>query len=194
MVVGLGNPGEDYKKTRHNIGFMVVDALAERYEAGFTNKKDSFLTKIYIEKDPVLLIKPATFMNASGEVVRKIIDYHKITDFSKILIVLDDINIPFGAIRLRSEGSDGGQKGLRSIIKTLKTSEIPRLRTGIGSDFYNATSHVLSPFNIKEKSEVPKIINWAVDAIESFVLFGIEQTMNKFNRNIIEPKNEEDLN
>ncbi|MFQ5583002.1 MAG: aminoacyl-tRNA hydrolase [Calditrichia bacterium] len=146
---------------------------------------------MFIGRKPVYLVKPTTFMNLSGDAVRNFIDYHKLEDFSKILVVLDDINLSFGTVRLRAEA--GGQKGLKSIIDKLNTTKIPRLRVGIGSNFYNATSHVLTPFSITEKRELPQIINWAADAAESFVKYGIEKTMNRFNRNIFSVNNKEEL-
>lgn len=194
VVVGLGNPGKQYEKTRHNVGFMVVDELANRHQAKFKKGAASYYnTKIFIGRKPVHLLKPTTFMNLSGDAVRHFIDYHKLEDFSKILVVLDDINLSFGTVRLRAEGSAGGQKGLKSIIDKLNTTKIPRLRVGIGSNFYDATSHVLSPFSKTEKKELPQIINWAADAAESFVKYRIERTMNRFNRNIFNVNNKEEL-
>jgi PTH1 family peptidyl-tRNA hydrolase len=125
-------------------------------------------------------------MNLSGRAVKKILDYYRISDYSRILIILDDINLPFGVIRLRPDGSAGGQKGLVSIINELQTNKIPRLRIGIGNSFRDAANYVLSPFNKKEKTDLPFIINTTVNAVESFMDEGIDTAMDKYNKNILE--------
>jgi PTH1 family peptidyl-tRNA hydrolase len=186
-IIGLGNPGKEYEQTRHNVGFMVVDRLNERFQGSFKkNKSLYFSSKISVRQLPVLLVKPVTFMNLSGQAVRHLIDYFKIEDLSKLLVVLDDFNLPLGTVRLKPSGSAGGQKGLQSIIQVLKTDEIARLRIGIGTEFRDATSHVLSPFSRSEQKALPEIIDWAADSVESFILNGIDKTMSFYNRNLLE--------
>lgn len=186
-IIGLGNPGKEYEQTRHNVGFMVVDRLNERFQGSFKKSKSLyFSSKISIKNLPVLLVKPVTYMNLSGQAVRHILDFFKIEDISKLLVVLDDFNLPLGTIRLKPSGSAGGQKGLQSIIRVLQTNEIARLRIGIGTEFSDATSHVLSPFSRSEQKALPEIIDWAADSVESFILNGIDKTMSFYNRNLLE--------
>lgn len=193
IIVGLGNPGEEYVQTRHNVGFMVLDKLREKYGSRFKKGHGPyFQEKALLINKPVLLVKPATYMNLSGNAVRHIVDYYKITDFAKILIILDDFNIPFGSLRLKPNGSAGGQNGLNSIFQALHTRQIPRLRIGIGNSQVrpgsDAKSFVLSRFNKREQKELPEVIEWAANAAESFIEEGIEATMNQYNRNIFDNK------
>lgn len=186
-IIGLGNPGKEYKQTRHNIGYMVVEKLNERFQGSFKKNKSLYLSsKISIQNFPVLLVKPITYMNLSGRAVRHVVDYFKIEDLSKLLIVLDDFNLPLGTIRLKPSGSAGGQKGLQSIIQVLQTNEIARLRIGIGTQFRDATSHVLSPFSRSEQKVLPEIIDWAANSVESYILNGIDEAMSFYNRNLLE--------
>lgn len=191
IIVGLGNPGEEYVQTRHNVGFMVLDNLHEKYGSRFKKGRGPyFQEKVLLRKKPVLFVKPATYMNLSGNAVRHIVDYYKITDFAKILIILDDFNIPFGNLRLKPNGSAGGQNGLDSILQALHTRQIPRLRIGIGNSRAqpgsDAKSFVLSKFNKREQKELPEVIEWATNAAVSFVENGIDTTMNQYNRNIFD--------
>ena len=185
-IVGLGNPGRKYEKTRHNVGFMVLDELVKRLEGKFKFETSNYLSaRVFIRSTPVFLIKPVTYMNNSGQAVRQFIQYYKVDDYSNFLIVSDDVNLPFGSIRIRESGSSGGQKGLESIIEALKTVDFPRLRIGIGDEFEDAVSHVLSQFNRSEKKVLPDIISHAADAAECFFEYGIQKTMNEHNRNIL---------
>lgn len=185
-IVGLGNPGKRYEKTRHNIGFTVLDKLNDRYNGKFEKEKNNYLlTKVFIHSLPSYLIKPIVFMNNSGLALKQFISYYKIENFSKFLIILDDINLPFGTIRLRDGGSSGGQKGLQSIIEALNTEDIPRLRIGVGDQFEDAVDHVLSSFTRKERKLLPDITDFAADAAETFIVNGIAKAMNGFNRNIL---------
>ncbi len=183
FVIGLGNPGDKYLKTRHNVGFMAVEKMSEENSGQFRKGKGRFLaSKITIGGHPTLLVKPTTYMNLSGEAVRQVVEFYKVEDLTRILIVVDDFNIPFGTLRLRPSGSAGGQNGLKSIFRLLHTNDIARLRIGIGNQFSNAKNHVLSPFNREETKELPFIIDRSAEAIESFVKNGISATMNDFNR------------
>ena len=187
VIAGLGNPGEQYKQTRHNVGFMVVDRLNEQFNGSFKKGKGSyFLSKVTVESYPALLVKPITYMNLSGQAIRQVIDFYKIEDLSKLLIIVDDFHLQFGTIRLRPSGSAAGQKGLISILQNLKTDQIARLRIGIGDQFRDAVSFVLNPFSKSEQKQLPDVIDWAASAAESFITRGIEKTMNTHNRNILD--------
>ena len=166
LIIGLGNPGKIYQKTRHNVGFIVLDILAERYKRRFKKIQNNFsLTSIIQNSKIIRLLKPLTFMNLSGIAVVAGINQFDIV-LSNVLIVCDDINLKFGTLRIRSKGSDGGQKGLRSIISMLSTQNFPRLRVGIGNHFDDAADYVLSPFNSTEKKVLPPIIQSAADAVD----------------------------
>lgn len=172
--------------TRHNIGFMAVDGVNDRFQGSFKKAKGPYLlSDVSIQRSKVLLVKPLTYMNLSGQAAAHLVSYYKAEDLSKMLIVSDDFNLPFGTIRLRPSGSAGGQKGLLSIFEALQTNAIARLRIGIGSEFTAAKSYVLSPFNRSELKVLPEIINGSADAIESFVVNGITNTMNLYNRNLL---------
>ena len=186
LIVGLGNPGKKYKNTRHNVGFMVLDALASRQKKRFTKSDDKFWTcSLRFPNRQVFLMKPATFMNLSGHAVVSGLTRYDI-DSSNLLVICDDINLDLGTIRIRAKGSDGGQKGLRSIIASLTTQDVPRLRIGIGNHFEDAVEFVLSPFSKKEHENILSIIAIAGDAIEYFVQNEIESTMSRFNKNYLE--------
>ncbi len=185
LIVGLGNPGKEYRATRHNVGFMVVEFLASMFKTKFKKYKNIFwLTSIEYNQKKLLILKPATFMNLSGNAVVYGINYYDVV-LSNLLVICDDINLNFGTIRIRSKGSDGGQKGVRSIIEHLGTQNFPRLRIGIKDHFIDAAEYVLSPFNAAEQKDLPFIIEIAADAVLSLMLNGIELTMSRFNRNYL---------
>ena len=191
VVVGLGNPGAEYEQTRHNVGFMVLDRLAARYGCRFRKGPGQFLfTRHQLNTQPFFMIKPTTYMNQSGLAVRQVVDYYNIENFQRLLIVLDDLNLPFGQLRLRKQGSDGGQKGLRSIIQHLGSKRIPRLRIGIGNGYQDARRFVLSPFSGREKKMLPQILDVAADAVEVALTRGMDEAMNRFNRNVLEEPNQ----
>ena len=182
VVVGLGNPGEQYAATRHNVGFMAVDEVNRRHGGSFKKGKGAyFISKISLSGNPVLLVKPTTYMNLSGQAVRHVVDYFQVDDFTRLLIVLDDFHLPFGKIRVRPSGSAAGQKGLLSIFQHLGTQTIPRVRIGIGSEFERATDFVLSPFSRQEQKDLPGVIDRAADAVQAFVLEGVDKTMSVYN-------------
>lgn len=187
LIIGLGNPGESYEQTRHNVGFMTVDKLNERYQGTFKKGKGAYvLSKVFINRTAVLLLKPLTYMNLSGQAVQHAARYFDITDLSRLLVILDDFHLPFGTVRLRPSGSAAGQKGLQSIINLMHTNQIPRLRIGIGNEFKNASSFVLSAFNRREQKFLPEIIDHGANAAEQFIQAGIETTMAEFNRNLLD--------
>ena len=184
LIFGLGNPGKKYARTRHNAGFLVADALAERHGWSFKQGRGDFVQADgLVDGHRVFVIKPLTFMNNSGLAVRQAVDFFQ-QDLSQILVVVDDFQIPLGTLRLRKSGSDGGHNGLASIILLLGTKQFPRLRIGIGPDhpIENWVSFVLSEFNRNEWDVLQKIIPMAVDAVETVVNEGIERAMNRYNR------------
>jgi PTH1 family peptidyl-tRNA hydrolase len=186
MIAGLGNPGREYAKTRHNLGFMVVDELARR--AGTPAWKQRFkaeLTDIVIDGEKVILVKPQTYMNLSGHAIREAAAWFKIPR-QDVLVVLDELDIPFGAIRMRQGGSAGGHNGLKSINEQLGGQDIPRLRVGIGRGHGVATAQVLSRFSAEEERELPMIIDCSADCAGHWVTSGIIDAMNRCNRNLLE--------
>ena len=188
VIVGLGNPGLSYKETRHNVGFMVLDLWQKKLGLKYTRDVGPSQVAYYRNfKDKVILVRPLTFMNLSGNAVKRIADKYQLSDLSNMLVVSDDLNLPFGSIRIRRSGSSGGQKGLQSIIERLGTNEFPRLRIGLGFGYRDAVKFVLSPFNKAEKKELPLVLEMAVQALENFITEGIEDTMSQFNKNYLEP-------
>jgi PTH1 family peptidyl-tRNA hydrolase len=180
-IVGLGNPGNQYAGTRHNIGFMVVDRLAHLHSAAAPKTRfKSLVTEVTIGTEKVVLLKPQTFMNLSGDAVRLMGSWYKLYA-DEILIVLDELDLPFGTLRLRERGSAGGHNGLSSVIQQLGTNEFPRLRVGIGRGRSAATAHVLSKFSEMETRELPDVIDRAVDACTIWVNEGAVVAMNKVN-------------
>lgn len=181
LVVGLGNPGQEYQNTRHNIGFMVIDSYANANNLSFRMKKD-FKGEIYIDKD-FCLLKPTTYMNLSGESVRSVASFYKIKP-EDILIVSDDFNIPFLKLRLREKGSAGGHNGLKSIIQELGSQEFNRLRVGLGSPEINTINFVLSRFSKEETKKIEEIYTKTNEIIKEFVLGKpFDLIMNRFNIN-----------
>lgn len=184
VIVGLGNPGKAYGNTRHNVGFAVVDALAEARQAGFNVRLcRSLVARICMSDQEVVLIKPLTFMNLSGEAVACMLDRTD-TEPPDLLVIGDDVNLPFGTLRIRACGGDGGHKGLRSIILHLATEEFPRLRVGVGSGEMpeeDLTDFVLDDFSDDEINELPNVVERCCRAVETVVANGISQAMNEFN-------------
>jgi PTH1 family peptidyl-tRNA hydrolase len=182
LLVGLGNPGDKYKLTRHNIGFLIIDKVSEILKSPLTSGKGEYLvseTK-YNETD-VILAKPLTFMNRSGVAVLDLIKRFHIP-LENLLVILDDFNLPFGKLRFRFKGSDGGHNGLASVIYQLRTEAFPRLRVGICKEnIDDPVEFVLSNFDTEERKEIDEIINRAAQAALDFVTQGIEKTMNRYN-------------
>jgi PTH1 family peptidyl-tRNA hydrolase len=182
LVVGLGNPGSKYQGTRHNIGFEVVDRLAEGGSgARFTRKFDGLLAEAEIDFRRILLLKPETFMNLSGRPVAQVVRFYKI-DLADVLVVCDDLNLPLGKLRLRGGGSDGGQKGLRDISAQLGSEDYPRLRIGIGDRGpIDASDFVLSRFRNTERPVVDDAMILASQAVAVWATQGLAAAMNRFN-------------
>jgi PTH1 family peptidyl-tRNA hydrolase len=189
VVVGLGNPGQKYAGTRHNIGYMVIDYLAESPRAGrFQSRFQGQIAELIEEGEKILLVKPETFMNLSGRCVREVLNFYQVP-VADLLIVCDDINLPLGKLRARARGSDGGQKGLRDIQNHLGTVEYARLRIGIDSPGEgDAADYVLSRFRPGEKPAIEEAIANAADAVIYWVRNGTEACMNKYNAGPERPK------
>lgn len=183
LIVGLGNIGNEYKGTRHNIGFIILDALAKRYNSSFQNKPKlkGEISQIFIEEKKILLLKPSTYMNLSGEAVRETKDFYKI-DLEKILVIVDDIAIPFKEMRLKEKSGTGGHKGLLSIEKHLATQDYSRLRIGVANENYeDLASFVLDNFTEEEQKSLPDIINKAIDILLVWLMQGVVVAMNQAN-------------
>ena len=178
LIVGLGNPGREYRDTRHNVGFMIADRLAARERAAFRTEK-SWQAEVARAGD-LVLCKPLTYMNLSGQAVRPLAQFYKL-DAAQMLVVLDDMALPLGKLRLRAGGSAGGHNGLRSLIEHFGTPEIPRLRVGIGAAQGEATDHVLGRFTLEEKAALAQSLDLAVQAVDCLRERGLEAAMNAFN-------------
>ncbi len=182
LIVGLGNPGYEYSDTRHNIGFMILDAFAEASNISFKTERYGDVAHCRLKNKQLVLLKPSTFMNLSGNAVRYWAQKENIpTDH--ILILVDDLALPFGAIRLKPSGSDAGHNGLKSIAQLLGTQAYPRLRFGIGHDFNQGmqVDYVLGTFTKEQQRELPQRVDVAIDAMKAFCLEGIGNAMCKFN-------------
>ncbi len=194
LIVGLGNPGRQYLFTRHNIGFLTIDQLAEEYSIALTLKGfDTVYGKGRINDIPVLLAKPQTFMNRSGFAVSRLFEYFKIADYMDVIVVHDDLDLPFGVMRLKADGGHGGHKGLLSTIEHLGRSEFLRIRMGIGRPVVKMLpeDYVLSRFPEEEMKILPKVVSAADDAISDILASGIQAAMNKYNCKTINYFNEE---
>jgi peptidyl-tRNA hydrolase, PTH1 family len=182
LIVGLGNIGLDYVHTRHNIGFDVVEAVASSLDASFKNDKKAWLAEAKYKGRALFLAKPTTFMNLSGEAVRYWLTSLKIPR-ENLLIVSDDLALPFGSLRLKPSGGAAGHNGLTSIIECLQTDQFARLRFGIGSDFPKGrqSDYVLGKWSSEEGALLPEKIDGASEIVKSFTTLGIQPTMNLFN-------------
>lgn len=186
VLIGLGNPGKRYLNTRHNIGYLVVDQLAAIDNIPFkAGKGDYYYTEFAHHGERILLVKPSTYMNRSGVAVRHVLNYFPVLE-QDILIVYDDFNLPYGTIRFRPQGSDGGHNGIRSVIYELQTDSFDRLRFGIGDDFHDAVRHVLAVFAKQELEDLNKLVDISRQGIELWIENSIDETMNNFNRSYLE--------
>lgn len=182
LIAGLGNIGPDYENTRHNIGFMVLDKLAEKREVAFTSARYGDKAVFKYKGRSFILIKPSTYMNLSGKAINYWLAKEKIPD-ENLLVVLDDVALPVGAIRIKTKGGDGGHNGLNSIINVLGTNVFSRLRFGIGNDFPKGTQvqYVLGKWTNEEEEILKTKLDIAADALISFGTQGVERTMNIYN-------------
>lgn len=182
LIVGLGNIGDEYANTRHNIGFIMADALAQEAEASFKSERYASLTRIKFRGKILVVIKPSTYMNLSGKAVRYWMDKENIPA-ERTLIITDDIALPLGTLRMRKKGGDGGHNGLESIIGTLGSEAFPRLRIGIGNDFARGyqSDFVLGKWTTDEETIMIPKVKSAMEMIRSFIVRGIDQTMTSYN-------------
>ncbi len=183
LIAGLGNIGSDYEGTRHNIGFDVMDVLAKEFEVSFKLDTHVFITEFKYKSRTFILIKPTTYMNLSGKAVRYWLNKLAIPK-QNLLVVLDDLALPFAKQRLRPSGKDGGHNGLKNIDLLLGDNNYARLRLGIGDEFKQGkqVDYVLGEFTKNEKEELPDILNFAADTVKAFGTIGIALTMNQFNK------------
>lgn len=182
LIVGLGNIGAEYADTRHNIGFRVLDALAGASDAVFTAERYGSVARIRHKGRQLILLKPSTYMNLSGKAVRYWLEAEKI-DISNLLVVVDDIALPFGTLRMRPKGSDGGHNGLKNIAQMLGREDYARIRFGIGGDFARGhqVDYVLGEWTAEERAAMPERLKVFGDAVLSFTTIGAAQTQNNFN-------------
>lgn len=181
LIAGLGNIGPDYEQTRHNIGFMVLDAFAKASNIVFEDRRYGFVAETRLRSKSLVLLKPSTFMNLSGNAIRYWLQKEKIGN-ENLLVVVDDLALPFGTLRMKSKGSDAGHNGLKH-VQDLIGQNYPRLRFGIGDNFPRGgqIDYVLERFSEEERRLLPERIDMAVDMIRSFCLAGIQITMNQYN-------------
>jgi len=182
IIVGLGNPGKDYKDTRHNIGFMVLEELASRYQVEKQESRfDAIIGHIKIDSEKVLLVKPLTYMNLSGKAVQPLMHWYKL-ELEELMVVYDDMDLPMGSLRIRANGGAGGHKGMASISERLASKDFARTRVGIGRpEVGEAVGWVLGKFSPDEKEQIHIVVKHAADALEKWAKMGIVETMNTYN-------------
>lgn len=193
VIAGLGNPTKEYENTRHNIGFMTIDALADKYDIHVGSVQHKALVgKGMIGAKKVILAKPQTYMNLSGESIRELVDYYKLDPSSELIVISDDIDLPPGYIRVRPRGSAGGHNGLKNIILNLDTENFLRIRLGVGAkpEKMNLADHVLGHFKPDEMDDVGAAIDDAVGAIELLTKDKLSGAMNTYNRKVQPQKTE----
>ena len=187
IIAGLGNPGKEYENTRHNIGFDVIDRLAEEENiAVMESKHKALIGKGYVAGQKVILAKPQTFMNLSGESIGGLVDYFKIDEEQDLIVIYDDISLPPGQIRIRKKGSAGGHNGIKNIIAHLGTQVFPRIKVGVGEKpkKYDLADYVLSHFTKAEREEMEEGYQKAIQAVEKILAGEMEAAMNEFNRKV----------
>jgi len=182
LIVGLGNIGEEYWGTRHNIGFRIVNELVESVAGSFCEERYGAISRIRVKNAELVVLKPNTFMNLSGNAVRFWLQKENI-DKEQLLIVVDDLALPFGTLRLKPKGSNAGHNGLKNIEEMLETEGYPRLKFGLGNNFHHGKQmdFVLSKFELEELEKIPELVKHSVEIVKSFCLEGIEITMNRYN-------------
>jgi peptidyl-tRNA hydrolase, PTH1 family len=188
LLIGLGNPGREYRDTRHNFGFMLIDRLAVRLNArGMKVQSKAIVTDAMYEDHKLILAKPQTYMNLSGPSVQGLVNFYKIP-LTHVMVLSDDLDIPFGTIRIRASGGYGGQRGLASVIESLGTKDFPRMRLGVGRPpgKMDPASFILRNFSRDEMKIISEILDRAADAVFEFVKNGLDMSMNKFNGGIKE--------
>lgn len=184
IIAGLGNPGKKYEKTRHNAGFRVIDRLAEKYHIDMNVKKHKAVCGTgVIEGQKVLLVKPQTYMNLSGESIREAVDFYKVDPETELLVIYDDISLEPGYLRIRKKGSAGGHNGMKNIIQHLGTQVFPRVKVGVGAkpEGWDLADHVLSGFSAEDEKRMQESCSRAADASVMILTEGPERAMNEYN-------------
>jgi len=184
LIVGLGNPGDKYRYTKHNVGFMVLDYFASQHNINISKiKHKAILGEGLIGQEKVVLVKPQTYMNLSGESVQELMNWYK-EDISRLIVVYDDVDLPVGRIRIRPEGSSGTHNGMKSVIYLLNTDKFPRLRVGISKqpEYMDLADYVLSRFSDEEIPLMEEAIKRSALAVEEIIKNGVNSAMNKYNR------------
>lgn len=182
LIVGLGNIGAEYVNTRHNIGFKVVDRIAQQEGASFETAKLGAMAKVSVKGRTLFLLKPNTYMNLSGKAIKYWLDQEKIP-LENLLVITDDLNLPFGTIRIKAKGSDGGHNGLKSTQQVLNTADYARFRFGISDDFKKGkqVDYVLGEWDAEETAKLSERLDMSAEAVKSFALAGLANTMSSFN-------------
>lgn len=189
IIVGLGNPDRKYAATRHNIGFDAVTRICDEYNISLSTKEHKAVCgKGYIDGEKVLVAKPQTYMNLSGESVRALVDFYKINPEEELIVIYDDINLDVGRLRIRAKGSAGGHNGIKSIIAHLGTQEFSRIRVGVGNkpDGWDLADYVLGRFSKEEEPEIRKALGDAADACRIIINDGVQAAMNEYNGKVKE--------
>ena len=184
IIVGLGNPGRQYENTRHNVGFHCIDKLAEKYNISVLEcKHKAIIGKGYIEGQKVILAKPQTFMNLSGESVREILNYYKVEPDTELIVIYDDISLAVGALRIRKKGSAGGHNGIKNILAQIGTNTFKRIKVGVGEKpaGYDLADYVLGHFTAAENKEIDAACAKVVEAVSLLVQEEVDMAMNRFN-------------
>lgn len=184
IIAGLGNPTKEYEHTRHNVGFDTIDVIADRFRIGMSEKKHkAIIGKGHIEGNKVILVKPQTFMNLSGESLREIVDYYKIDEESELIVIYDDISLAPGKLRIRKKGSAGGHNGIKSIIAQLGTQNFYRIKVGVGEKpkGWDLADYVLGHFNKEETVLMQEAFQSTADAVTTILTEDIDMAMNKYN-------------
>ncbi len=183
LIAGLGNPGKEYEKTRHNIGFMVIEHLSR--QTGISGKNEGKFNAMvgtgHLAGQPIILVQPLTYMNKSGEAIGKLMKFYKVAP-ERLLVIYDDVALPFGKLRVRPSGSAGGHNGMKSIIQHLGGNDcFPRLRIGIGEGVAPLHHHVLSKFTPDEQNRLEELLSLSAQAVETLIQEGVEAAMNRYN-------------
>lgn len=183
LIVGLGNIGDEYVGTRHNVGFRAVDAFAQKQGAEWADKRYGAIARTRVKNTELILLKPSTYMNLSGQAVRYWVQQEKIP-VEHLLVIVDDLSLPVGKIRMRGSGSDGGHNGLKNIASCMMTQNYPRIKFGIGNEFPKGTQvdFVLGQFSDEDNRIIDEKLDYVGEMIKSFCLQGIDRTMNQYNK------------
>ncbi len=188
IIVGLGNPDKQYEGTRHNVGFDVIDAIADKYNIDVTERKHrAFCGKGLVAGQRVILVKPQTYMNLSGESVRSVLDFYKVDEESELIVIFDDVSLGVGQLRIRKKGSAGGHNGIKNIIQHLGHNVFQRIKVGVGEKpkEYDLADYVLGHFSKEDKELMKDGYKRAVEAVEMLVMGDIDGAMNEFNKKVV---------